>query len=152
MSNDQHIPHGPPAFKLAGFCVWVFGREFEAAEDYWDGNWLRVLAHCGAQGAEVRVSGPILHLSEIRRWLDKLLPLQKTLKGSAELSCLEPYLRGKLSIKGGRSTFMLGITPDHLTQRHKFKFEVDQSHLCAFIADLERVLVEYPLRGRRAGN
>lgn len=151
MTTSPPTPDGPPTFKLAGFSVWVLGREFESAEDYLDGNWLRVLAHCGAPGADVRASGAILHLSEIQKWLDALVPLHATLNGSAELACIEPYLHAKVELKDGRGTFALEITPDHLTQEHKFRFEVDQSYLPELIADLERLLMEYPLRGSRNG-
>jgi hypothetical protein len=29
-----------PDLKLDGFSLWVFGRQFPDANDYWDGNWL----------------------------------------------------------------------------------------------------------------
>ncbi len=152
MSTEDHEHYGPPAFKIAGFCVWVFGREFDAAEDYWDGNWLRVVAQCGAEGALVRASGAVLHLSEVQRWLEQLRPLHASLTGGAELACIEPYLNAKVDLKDGRGTLVVDITPDHLTQQHKFEFQVDQSYLPELISALERLLREYPVRGKPNGS
>src|SRR5256885_6731459 len=36
---------GTPDIKLGGLQVWVHGRQFPDAIDYWDGNWLRITAH-----------------------------------------------------------------------------------------------------------
>jgi hypothetical protein len=53
---------GAPDIKLDGLQMWIHGRQFPNEEDYWDGNWLNVTAHCGSQGADVWTSGPILHV------------------------------------------------------------------------------------------
>jgi hypothetical protein len=148
MSTENHEQHGPPDFKIAGFCVWVFGREFEAAQDYWDGNWLRVLAHCGAQGAVVRASGAILHLSELLEWRDELANLHSSLTGSAQLACTEPNLDASIDLRDGRGTLAVNITPDHMTQQHRFQFDLDQSYLPGLISALERLLQNYPIRGQ----
>ncbi|MFO0839358.1 MAG: hypothetical protein U1D55_12645 [Phycisphaerae bacterium] len=37
---NRDAPQGLPDFEIAGFRVCVFGRQFEQAQDYWDGNWL----------------------------------------------------------------------------------------------------------------
>ncbi len=151
MAAKDHEPHRPPDFKIAGFCVWVFGRQRSALEDYWDGNWLRVLAQCGAEGALVRASGAILHLSELQRWLEELKPLHARPTGGAELACIEPYLNAKIHLEDGRGTLVVNITPEHLTQQHQFVFEVDQSCLPELISGLERLLKEYPVRGKPDG-
>ena len=39
--------------KLEGLQIWVHGRQFPDLHDYWDGNWLRVTAHCGGSGASI---------------------------------------------------------------------------------------------------
>ena len=44
---------GEPDLKLAGFQLWVHGRRFPESGGYYDGNWLRVTARCGASGASV---------------------------------------------------------------------------------------------------
>ena len=54
--NDEAIARlGKPDLRVAGFQLWVHGREFPDAQDEWDGNWLRLTAHCGeAAGASGR--------------------------------------------------------------------------------------------------
>jgi hypothetical protein len=53
---------GEPDLKLAGFQLWVHSRQFPQEEDYWDGNWVNVTAHCAGKGASVWVRGAIIHL------------------------------------------------------------------------------------------
>lgn len=44
---------GEPSLSIAGFQLWVHGRQFPEATDFYDGNWLRVTAHCKASAASV---------------------------------------------------------------------------------------------------
>ena len=57
---------GRPDLKVAGFQLWVHGRELPETEDHDDANWLRVTAHCGASGASVWAQGAILQKYPIR--------------------------------------------------------------------------------------
>jgi hypothetical protein len=128
----------------------VHGRQFPNQQDYWDGNWLRVTAHCGASGASVFSTGPIIHLSELEWWCDQLETLSSTLSGEANLVCIEPAIG--VSIKSaslGHITMEVSITPEHLDQRHWFQFGLDQSYLDPFIKQLKVILFDYPLRGNR---
>src|SRR5262245_58281939 len=59
---DVSLPEGrmdlvEPDLKLGGFSLWVFGRQFPDANDYWDGNWLNVRARVEAPGALVEAPG-----------------------------------------------------------------------------------------------
>ncbi len=148
MATDDFENLGPPDFKIAGFCVWVLGREFEDRQDFWDGNWLRVSAHCGAEGAQVRASGPILHLSEIHLWLEQATELHRNLTGTAELRCMEPNLNAKIELKDRRGNLVVDITPNNLTQQHRFTFEMDQSYLPELTGALARLLQKLPIRGK----
>lgn len=69
---------GVPNIKLAGLQIWIHSRQFPDNDDLWDGNWLKVTVHCGANGASVWTSGAILHLSEIADWLVALEKLNET--------------------------------------------------------------------------
>jgi hypothetical protein len=140
---------GPPDFAVAGLQVWIRNREFAEAQDYWDGNWLNVVAHCGSAGADVWASGPVLHLSEVRHWLGELNKLDETLTGKASLCCMEPDLSAEFRLKDGRGELLVFITPDHLAEKHEFRFQVDQSYLRELTSMLERVLERYPIRGKR---
>ncbi|SRR6266851_1435638 len=150
---DEISRLGPPQIKLAALQIWIHGRQFPDHDDYWDGNWLNVMAHCGAQRADVWVSGPIIHLSEIRQWHDALAQMHKTLSGEAKLcGDLEPNLAVDMKIdRLGHIFVEVRITPDQMKQRHLFRCELDQTYLGPLIAQCRAVLDEYPIRGRAAG-
>lgn len=147
MPIEEGSPQRAPELGIAGLAVWILDREFESAEDYWDGNWLLVLAECRASGAVVQATGAILHLSQIRKWLNQLKPLYDQLTGKAVLGGYEPNLAAAIELNDGRGTVVVDITPDHLTQHHQFVFPIDQSHLPELISALERLLDQYPMRG-----
>jgi len=138
-----------PDLTLVGLRLWVHGRQFEGLTDYWDGNWLRVTAECQYPGSRVTKDGPILHLSEIVKWLSECRAVYATLEGTACLHCMEPYLDVELAISDrlGHLTVKIALTPDHMSQQHEFSDEIDQSVLPSLIAALEGILEQYPLRG-----
>ena len=140
---------GEPDIRIAALRVWVHGREHEDARDHWDGNWIRVTAHCAEEGGSVRVSGPILHLGEVAGFLSTTESLHATLEGEAVLGTMEPNLRVALAVADRRGTIdvEVKITPNHLAQDHVFRFALDQSHLPRIAADLRAVLERYPVRG-----
>ena len=139
---------GPPDFKMGAFCIWIWGRQFEESDDYWDGNWLRVLAHCGALGSSVWAEGAILRLSELKGWQSGLEALLKSASGTASLECIEPNLHATVSLGSrGSGTLTIKITPDHMTQAHKFTLEIDQTFLPEAVNALRKILERYPIRG-----
>ena len=99
MVTDPAAKLGTPDLKIEGLQIWVHGRQSPDAADYWDGNWLRVTAHCGRNGASVFTTGSIIHLSELDRWLVESEELLKNLKGEAKLACMEPAL--SVTLKSG---------------------------------------------------
>jgi hypothetical protein len=138
-----------PDIKLDGLQIWIHGRQFPQAVDYWDGNWLNVTAHCGAHGADVWTSGPIIHLPDIARWLASCEEMNRTLSGEAKLFSLEPELVVELNMDSpGQILMSVEITPDHTRQEHNFQFEIDQSYLGSLIESCRKVLAEYPIRGQ----
>ena len=152
MVTDPAAKLGTPDLKVEGLQIWVHGRQFPDAADYWDGNWLRVTAHCGGNGANVFTTGSIIHLSELDRWLVESEELLKNLKGEAKLACMEPALSVTLKSGSlGHITMEVSITPDHMSQRHWFRFEIDQSYLPPFVKQCQSILEAYPIKGRRDG-
>lgn len=144
-SNFENL--GTPDISFGGVQIWIHGREFPLAEDYWDGNWLRVTIHCGGNGSSVWTSGPILHLGEIEGWLPTLRSMVKTLSGTAALECIEPYFGVLLVAKTlGHVEAKVSITPDHLTQRHEYIFVLDQTFLSPLVQACERVLSDFPIK------
>src|SRR5438034_8814078 len=106
---------GPPALKIAGLQLWVHGRQFPEANDYWDGNWLNVTAHCGANGASIWALGAIVMVTDIARWIAECEELYKRLQGEATLDPCEPNLHVTIRALDGRGhmTMRVQITPEH---------------------------------------
>lgn len=143
---------GAPDLRIAGFQLWVRGRRFEDQTDYWNGNWLQVVAHCGANGASVWVEGPILMAPDVARFTDQCSALNEHLAGRATLDSVEPNLRVRVAIQDrtGHLALRVEITPDQLDQEHTFAFSLDQSYLPGILAQCRRVLASYPVRGHPA--
>ena len=119
-----------PDLKLGGFSLWVYGREFPDANDYWDGNWLIVRARVGAPGALVEAQGGFIHAPALADFAKQVETLHATLVGEAVLRRMGPNL--EMAIRGDSVDHMelrLMITCDHITQAHDFKFDLDQTHL-----------------------
>ena len=138
---------GQPDVSIGGLKLWIHGRQFPDAPDYWDGNWLRVTACCSSPNSVVCTDGPIVHLGEIVGLLRTVQRLYASLKGEAALQCIEPNLDVKLQAEwNGAIRVSIAITPDQLTERHTFEEVLDQSHLPNLIAQCELVLAAYPVR------
>ena len=140
---------GEPDLKVSSFQLWVHGRQFPDSDDYWDGNWLTVTAHCAASGARVSVFGALLMVTDIVGFGAACEKLRSGELTTATLDPLEPEIKIVLRASDalGHIEVIAEITPDQLTQYHRFEFSIDQSFLpgisqqCAFIAD------RYPVRG-----
>ena len=150
MGIEKYAEHlGVPDIELEGLQIWIHGRQFPGEEDYWDGHWLNVTAHCGTHGADVWTSGALLHAPDIARWLAALEEMNKSLSGEANLVSLEPELCVGLHMKEpGRISMRVEITPDHMTQEHHFRFEIDQSYLPSLIESCRKALAKYPTKGK----
>lgn len=142
---------GAPDLVVSGLSVWIHGREFPDAIDYWDGNWLRVTAYCASSHSMVRTHGPIIHLGEVLGLHTECEALYRTLSGSAALRCIEPNLTFEL-IGGTRGSVKLSVSiaPDHLNESHKFEEEIDQTYLPPIIAACQAILLKYPVREPKA--
>ncbi len=141
---------GPPDVSFAGLRLWIHGRQFPEADDFWDGNWLNVTAHCGGEGADVWVGGAILHAPDLEHWLEELEELNRELRGGAKLSGPEAELRVELKAEPlGQVTMRVEITPNRLTQRHEFTFESDQTYLKPLLEGCRAAVRRNPVKGRR---
>ncbi|MCU0224951.1 MAG: hypothetical protein MUF27_12980 [Acidobacteria bacterium] len=142
---------GEPDLKVAGFQLWVHGRQFPDAEDYYDGNWLRVTAHCGASGASVWAQGAILTVTDIAGFGDQCAAM---LSGGTNTAALDPLeLELKVSLEAadglGHVRAQVELSPDHLLQAHRFEFAVDQTYLPGIIRQCAEIVEEHPIRGQQ---
>lgn len=142
---------GESALKVAGFHLWIHGRQFPEANDYYDGNWLRVTAHCSASGASVWAQGAIVMVTDIAGFGKQCGAMLRGDSNSAVLDPLEPELRVSLETADrlGHIRAQVDITPDHLAQSHKMEFDIDQSYLPGIIKQCSAIVQEYPIRGNR---
>lgn len=144
---NQHELH----IKLLGLSVTIHRRQFPEAADYWDGNWLVVTAQCDSGYSSVSVSGPILHLSELVGFKEQVERLNVALEGEARIDGIEPNLSVRISAQSrGRMELSVSITPDHLNEQHRFKFELDQSYLLPLIDQCRAILDAYPIKDRKS--
>jgi hypothetical protein len=144
---------GEPALKVAGLQLWIHGRQFPECDDYDDGNWLRVTAHCGASGASVWVHGSILMVTDIVGFGHECAAMLRGDARLAEPHPIEPELRMSLETADrlGHVRARVDITPDPLEQSHHFEFGIDQSYLPGIIQQCSMIEQEYPVRGSTHG-
>jgi len=140
---------GEPSLRVGGLRLWVHGRQFPDAEDYWDGNWLLVTAMYRSSGSWTSATGAILHGSELVQLVAEADRLYSSLAGTATLPCMEPNLRLEMTGNGrGRIDLEVLITPDHLTESHRYVEQIDQTHLPPLLRACRSVLAEYPIKGK----
>lgn len=149
---DQNLrpeDFGEPALRVTGFQLWIHGREFPEADDYYDGNWLHVTAYCGASGASVWAQGAIVMITDIANFGKQCDAMLRGDSSSAVLDPLEPELRVSLAVSDrcGHIHVQVDITPEHLSQAHKMEFDIDQSYLPDIIRQCSVIVQEYPIRG-----
>lgn len=102
-----------PDVRLGGLRLWVRGREFPDARDYWDGNWLNIVAVCSYPGARMELTGSYLRTDEVQRFMQDCARLHRELTGQVRLGTLEPNLEIALSGDGrGRVHLTVSLTPD----------------------------------------
>jgi hypothetical protein len=101
------------------------------------------LARFETYGAMVEVKGSFLTTTDIHTFQTELERLQRTLTGSATLAPLEPNLRIEIKCDHlGHLACELTLTPDHMTQKHEFSIELDQTYLASLIGGCKRILAD----------
>jgi hypothetical protein len=96
----------------------------------------------------VITDGLLLNLTQIRSWSAECETLRDTLKGKASLGTIEPNLQVVLESKGlGHIEISIDISPDTLSQEHRFLGGTDQSYLPGLIRQEKTLLGLYPIVG-----
>ena len=141
-----------PSISIGPLKIWISSRQFPNSQDYWDVNWLNVTALCEGEGSRVKTTGAFIHLGELQKWKEDLQEFQRTLNGSVELPTIEPTLQIKFAARQsgtGHLDCEIELTGDHMSESHRFLFDIDQSYLPGLISQLSAVLREYPIQGKR---
>jgi len=137
-----------PDLRFSGFSLWIDGRQFPDASDFWDGNWLMVRVRMEANGAHVECGGPILMTADIKEFRDQLAAMASSFAGEATLKSLEPNINVVLTMqKLGHVKAAIEITADHINQYHRFIVEEDQSYLPGLIRSCDAILCKFPVIG-----
>lgn len=145
MGSRERTALGNPDLGISGLRIWVHGRRFPDATDYWDGNWLGMTA-CYSTPASVRALGSIVHLAEIRALLRELKGIHQHRQGHAELHCLEPALDLEFqALANGHLQLRIVITADTMTGSHSFVDQLDYTALPSVIAGCNAILARFPL-------
>ncbi len=139
---------GEPALKVAGFQLWIHGRQFPKSDHCYDGNWLRVTAHCGASGASVWAQGAIVMVTDIAGFGKQCDEMHRGNATCASLDPLEPELCISLQATDGLGHILaqVEITPDDLSQSHRMEFGIDQSYLPNIMKQCSAIVQDYPVR------
>jgi hypothetical protein len=135
-----------PDLRFRGFSLWVDQRQVLKASDDLDGNWLVVRARMEASGARVECEGPVLEITDIKRFREQLAAMVAASSGKATLAGSEPEINVVLALgKMGRVEGDIELTADHLNQEHRFSVEADQSYLPRLIQSCDSILERFPV-------
>ena len=142
----------PPSLVLGGLRLWVLEKAFAETVEWYEGTWLQVRAECAAPGAAVTVRGPLLTAEDIGRLLAGMEAMHRGQARAVEMSPLEPNLVvGLTGNSRGGLRVDVRITPDSMTQEHRFFFDADLAYLSGPIAQCRDILRHFPVgRGRVA--
>lgn len=142
----------PPSLILGGLSVWVLDKAFPESVEWYDGSWLQVRAECTASGASVTANGPLLTSEDIGRLLAGMEAMHRQGASSAGMSPLEPNLAiGLTGSSKGRLRIDVRITPDSMTQEHRFFFDTDVAYLAGPIEQCREILRRFPAAERVPG-
>src|SRR5262245_38054617 len=141
MASDH--TSGPPSLVLGGLSLWVLDRLPES-EDCYGSICLQVRAECAAPGATVTASGPLLSVEDISRLLAGIEAMHKWEANTAGINPLEPNLAVRLTGNSrGSLRIDVRITPDSMTQEHRFFFDADLAYLAEPIAQCREILRQF---------
>lgn len=141
-----------PSLALGGLSLWVLDRAFPESVEWYDGTWLQVRAECHAPGATVTANGPLLTAEDIDRLLAGMEAMHRRRASAAEMSPLEPNLVvGLTGSSRGRLRIDVRITPDSMTQEHRFFFDADLAYLAGPIEQCREILRRFPAEERVPG-
>jgi hypothetical protein len=126
----------------------VAARERPQSTDYWDGNWLHASVRVHVGGFDGRASGA-LRAEEFITFRDEVAALQQSLRGHATFSTMEDWITIKMMGNGRGHIEVTGQLHDEpgSVNRLMFRLELDQTHLPRVLAELDEVLIRFPVRG-----
>ena len=115
--------------------------------EYYDDNWLTAKISVLAGGFRGNVKAAIL-TGELIEFLAQIRVLYQGLSGTAEFTTLEGQLHLRLLGDGTGHVELAGEVADQpgIGNQLRFKLQFDQSQLGASVRELEKVVLEFPVR------
>ena len=127
--------------------VEVYGYERAPVGEYHDDNWLTVEIRVRAGGFRGKASAAII-TSELNAFLPELRALYANLSGTAVFVTIEEQLSLRLDGNGKGHVQLRGEIADQagIGNCLHFSLALDQSQLGTSIRELERVVLQFPVR------
>jgi hypothetical protein len=129
----------------------VDAYEFPDIEDFDDANWLvgKVELEAGVTGS-FRASHRVTpRTDDLTLFRDELRPIVDTLSGEATLHHLEEQFGCTVSLTDGKGA-LTAFVGEHIGSTLRVEqCETDQSYLAQTLRELDALLTEFPVRGRR---
>jgi len=126
----------------------VLGRLHSDSDNYYDTNWLscNISTKVGCFIGEVK-SDICLRTDEFQRFLVDLESLYDSLKGKAEYSTMEDWIKIEMSGDGQGHIKTKGFVIDKHCDGNRLDFTInlDQTNLPKIIKDLKELLEKYPV-------
>ena len=102
--------------------------------------------------SSVTTEGTILMTTDFEEFRNQIAVMHKTLTGEASLSGHEPNLNVTIRMNRlGQIGGEVEITPDYMTERHRFDIGLDQSYLPALMTSCDAITQRFPTVGQPDG-
>jgi hypothetical protein len=134
-----------------GLVIRVGAYQFPEAIDFDDANWLvgEVEMEAGLTGSFTASHLVTLRADELAQFRDELVPLIQSLTGEATLRHLEEQVGCNLTLDEGRGNLTAFVSEHVGSELRVRECKTDQSYLAQTVHDLNALLSEFPVRGRR---
>jgi hypothetical protein len=141
-----------PDLHVAGLELWVPWRRWHFLPGPGE-DWSVVTAECSGAGAAARMTGPIVSSTDFRAFLESAAAFLVGDVSEAKFEPREPNLNFTLRWTDavGHLDLLVNVTPDHLTQSHHFRFDLDQTYVDPLRRACERILARYTASVARGG-
>jgi hypothetical protein len=128
----------------------VSGYQFPEAEDSDDANWLgaSVEVSAGTTGRFAGAYAGFLRCDDLARFRDELRVVLESLDGRATFHDLESRVGADIQLTRGRGVLEVFVRED-IGARLEVTADTDQTYLAETLGDLDQLLAEFPVRGRR---
>ena len=137
-----------PQIEILDLQIEVRQYQYLEANEYYDANWLDVGIRYAGLSSKIWFDEPCLLTVDLLAFRDELISLSELGTDKASLTPLEPYIRLDIKRVGslGGLEVDLVLRPDPVCESHRLTMSADLSYLPRVIAQLNKVLAQFPVR------